>query len=110
MGLYQKGYRNALNIQIREEDLYFSQLPENFNGFKILHLSDLHIDAMPELMHALVHEIEQVDFDLAVLTGDYRKESSGEFTQILEPLKQVCQRLQKNSLLWLFLETMIPGT
>lgn len=95
LGLYQKGYRNALKIERREETLYFSQLPDKFDGFKILHLSDLHIDSLPELMHALIHEIDQVDFDLAVLTGDYRKEHSGEFTQILEPMKEVSRHLQK---------------
>lgn len=95
VGLYQKGYRNAIKIERREEELFFSQLPDQFDGFRILHLSDLHIDAIPELMHAIVHEIDQAEFDLAVLTGDYRKESSGEFTHILEPMKEVSRRLQK---------------
>jgi hypothetical protein len=94
-GYYQKGYQNALNIQIRHEELSFSQLPDKFDGFRMLHLSDLHIDAMPELMHALMHVIDQTDFDLAVLTGDYRKESSGAFTHILEPMKQISRLLQK---------------
>jgi len=94
-GYYKKGYQNALQIQIRHEELRFPQLPDHFNGIKILHLSDLHIDSMPELMHALMHVIDQVDFDLAVLTGDYRKESSGAFTHILEPMKQISSLLQK---------------
>lgn len=95
LGIYKKGYQNSLKIEVREEDLHFSQLPDNFNGFRILHLSDLHIDSIPELMHAFMHEIDQINFDLAVLTGDYRKENSGEFTQILEPMKQVARLLQK---------------
>lgn len=95
LGIYKKGYHNCLNIELRQEDLYFPQLPNNFDGFRILHLSDLHIDTMPELMHAFAHAIDQIEFDLAVLTGDYRKENSGEFTQILEPMKQVSQLLQK---------------
>lgn len=94
LGLYKKGYQNSLKIHIEKHDLFFSQLPKHFDGFKILHLSDLHIDAIPELMHAIIHEVDQLDFDLAVLTGDYRKESSGEFTHILEPMKQVAKLLK----------------
>lgn len=94
-GYYRKGYRNALKINIKEEELHFPNLPDHFDGFRLLHLSDLHIDAMPELMHSIMHAVGQVDFDQAVLTGDYRKESSGAFTQILEPMKQVSKLLQK---------------
>lgn len=94
-GFYKKGYINAQKIDIREEELFFSQLPDHFNGFRILHLTDLHIDSMPETMHSIVHAVDQVNFDLAVLTGDYRKENSGSFHQIIEPLKQVCKHLQK---------------
>ncbi|OYT14960.1 MAG: hypothetical protein B7C24_15530 [Bacteroidetes bacterium 4572_77] len=94
-GLYKIGYANVQNIQINKHELYFDNLPTNFQGFKILHLSDLHIDATPELLHSIMHVVDQAEFDLAVLTGDYRQDSSGAFTQVIEPMKQLSNLLQK---------------
>jgi len=94
-GLYKKGYANVQNIQINEYELKFDNLPSHFDGFRLLHLSDLHIDATPELAHSILHVVDQVDFDMAVLTGDYRQDNSGSFTQILNPLKEVAALLQK---------------
>ena len=93
-GFYKKGYENARKIEINEHELHFNNLPTNFDGFRILHLSDLHIDAMPELLSSILHVVDQAEFDVAVLTGDYRKESSGSYQQILEPMKRVGELLQ----------------
>ena len=46
-GFYRKGYGNAKTISLSELTLSFPNLPAAFNGFKILHLSDLHIDSIP---------------------------------------------------------------
>jgi predicted MPP superfamily phosphohydrolase len=94
-GLYQKGYANVGQIQINEFDVFSDNLPANFIGFRILQLSDLHIDATPELVHHILHAIGQTSFDWAVLTGDYRQESSGNYQHILESMKEVCSQLQK---------------
>jgi len=94
-GLYKVGYANAQNIEINHHELKFDNLPDNFDGFRLLHLSDLHIDAMPELVHSIKHVVAQADFDLAVLTGDYRHDSNGSFTQILNPMADVLDLLQK---------------
>ncbi|NPD45598.1 MULTISPECIES: metallophosphoesterase [unclassified Lentimicrobium] len=94
-GYYKKGYENARNIEINHYKLKFSNLPSNFDGFRILHLTDLHIDSTPELLHSILHVVDQVDFDLAVLTGDYRSESSGSFIQILKPIEELAKLLQK---------------
>ncbi|NOR86419.1 MAG: metallophosphoesterase [Bacteroidales bacterium] len=94
-GLYKKGYANTQNIQIKEHELSFDNLPSNFDGFRLLHLTDLHIDATPELVHSILHIVDQVDFNMAVLTGDYRQDNSGSFTQIIKPMKEVASLLQK---------------
>ncbi len=94
-GLYQKGYANVGEILINKFDVHFDNLPSNFNGFRILQLSDLHIDATPELYHHIVHAVAQAEFDFAVLTGDYRQESTGNYKHILGPMKEVCSHLQK---------------
>jgi len=95
VGLFERGYANVQNIQIKEHELSFDNLPSNFDGFRILQLSDLHIDATPELAHSILHVVDQAEFDMAVLTGDYRQDNSGSFTQIIKPLAEVCALLQK---------------
>ncbi|TJW38879.1 MAG: metallophosphoesterase, partial [Mesorhizobium sp.] len=44
MGLYGRGYRNAACVQLRVHNIVSSRLPPGFDGFQILHLSDLHVD------------------------------------------------------------------
>ena len=43
-GLYWRGRRNTTRIQVRHNDVYCKTLPSNFDGFTVLHLSDLHVD------------------------------------------------------------------
>src|SRR5690242_12680117 len=44
-GLLSRGEKNALRPVTRTIGFEFESLPAAFSGFKILHLSDLHIDA-----------------------------------------------------------------
>ena len=43
-GLYGRGLRNAAQIELRRHDVISSRIPKAFDGFKILHLSDLHVE------------------------------------------------------------------
>ena len=71
-GLYRRGVRNARDIQLRELDLAFASLPPAFDGFTILHISDLHVDRMPDVVDRCLAVWNGRQVDLCVLTGDYR--------------------------------------
>ena len=86
-GYYHKGYSNAKTIRVNELNLRFTNLPASFNGFKILHLSDLHIDSIPGFASIIIDKIKDLKFDICLLTGDYRRDNSGSFSQILKPLQ-----------------------
>jgi predicted MPP superfamily phosphohydrolase len=86
-GQYSKGYGNAKTIRVNEVPLNFPGLPEAFNGFRILHLSDLHLDSIPGFAPLIIDKIKDLRFDLCLLTGDYRRDVSGSFSQILKPVK-----------------------
>ena len=94
LGLYRQGLSNVFKIQIKQYRLAFPNLPAAFDGFKILHLTDLHIDCVSGLEDAIIEQIKKADFDLCVLTGDYRKEKSGLFTNILEPIQKISNHIQ----------------
>src|SRR5690349_10774992 len=71
-GLYSRGVQNALRPVVRKLRLHFPGLPPAFDGFQVLHLSDLHIDGMDGLAEALSGMLGELEPDLCVMTGDYR--------------------------------------
>lgn len=75
--LYGRGKRNTLAIQERHNTFYLPKLPVAFNGYTILHISDLHLDMNPELPEKLVEKVHRLDYDICVLTGDYRASTRG---------------------------------
>ncbi len=83
-GLYKRGVRNALDIELRQVTLEFDNLPAVFDGYRILQISDPHIDAMPELPQRISQLIKAADVNLCVLTGDYRFRVHGDFTRVSE--------------------------
>ena len=96
-GYYNKGYGNAKTIRVNELTLKFTNLPSAFNGFVILHLSDLHIDSIPGFASILIQKIKGLKFDICLLTGDYRRDISGSFSHILKPLQILSKYIQTSN-------------
>jgi predicted MPP superfamily phosphohydrolase len=86
-GQYGRGVRNAWEIALRERSLALPGLPPAFDGFTVLHLSDLHLDGMPGLEQRVLQRLEGREFDLCVLTGDYRTELHGPIGPTLDALR-----------------------
>lgn len=94
-GIYKMGYENALNIVLKEHDLYFKDLPESFDGYRILHLTDMHIDCLPGLEDVICDIVEDLRYDTCVMTGDYRLGAYGEYdNNVTEPLKKIVNHLE----------------
>ena len=72
VGLLGRARRNARRIVLRRNAVALPHLPAEFDGFTILQLTDLHIDAAPDYADVLIAAIRGLDYDLCVLTGDYR--------------------------------------
>ncbi len=92
-GLYRRGWRNTLNIQLRHNRVEISGLPPAFEGFTLLHLSDLHADMNPPAMQALGDVVAGLEYDLCVLTGDYRAQTYGSGDAALKEIGALCSRL-----------------
>lgn len=93
-GFYWRGRRNALDIQIRYNDIHLPHLPSSFKGFKILHLSDLHVDMYPAATEALMKTIQQLEYDLCVITGDYRAWTFGPIDEAMAGMRSLCTVLK----------------
>jgi predicted MPP superfamily phosphohydrolase len=93
-GFYRKGYGNAKTIKVTELTLSFPNLPAAFNGFRVLHLSDLHIDSLPGFVTVVTKKLRGLGFDICLMTGDYRRDISGSISQILKPMKILSRYIQ----------------
>lgn len=93
-GLYGRAQRNACAIGIRHNRLAIAGLPAPFSGFRLLHLSDLHVDMDRRNTAALASLIGELDYDLCVLTGDYRARTFGPYEPTLEGMAVIRERLK----------------
>lgn len=89
LGLYEKGRRQALSPVVSAVDLCFADLPEAFDGFRLLHLSDLHIDGVDGLTEVLATLLDGIQADLCVLTGDYRFDDEGPCDEVYRRMRKV---------------------
>jgi predicted MPP superfamily phosphohydrolase len=92
-GLYQRARRNAENIQIRHYDIRLPRLPASFDGFTLLHISDLHADISEGAMQRLIELLPGLSYDLCVLTGDYRGKTYGPFGATIAGMARVCAHI-----------------
>lgn len=93
IGLYRQGISNALNVTIRTDDLFFRNLPQEFDGFKIMLLTDLHLDGIPELPDRIIEKIKNVEVDLCLIGGDLRMEVYGPAAPSLRGLRRLVQNI-----------------
>jgi predicted MPP superfamily phosphohydrolase len=53
LGLYKRGLINAEQIQVRQNHVRSKMVPRRFDGFTLLHISDLHVDISEGAMRRL---------------------------------------------------------
>jgi predicted MPP superfamily phosphohydrolase len=93
-GLYWRGCKNAERVQIRHNLIQPADIPRPFDGFTILHISDMHADISQGAMRHLIELLDGISYDLCVLTGDYRGKTFGPFDAALEGVEQVRSHLK----------------
>lgn len=71
-GFYARGKRNADNLFVENVNFNFPDLPPAFDGYKILHLSDLHIGQIDDLPGMIGDKFSGINPDLVVVTGDFQ--------------------------------------
>jgi predicted MPP superfamily phosphohydrolase len=89
-GLGKRGRTNVEAFQVRENPLALPLLPPVFEGFTILQLSDLHLDALDTFPDRLAERVADLDYDLCVLTGDYRFSTRGCHRKAIAGLERLC--------------------
>ncbi len=75
--LHGRARRNAERVVLQHNVVRSPRLPPNFDGFTLLHLSDLHADTSVAAMRQVTTLVQGLRYDLCVLTGDYRGRTFG---------------------------------
>jgi predicted MPP superfamily phosphohydrolase len=94
-GLYWRGRRNTGSILVKRNDVMFKELSPLFDGFTILHLSDMHVDMNEAAMQRMIELVGDMRYDLCVLTGDYRGKNFGPFEATLNGVARVRAHLKE---------------
>jgi predicted MPP superfamily phosphohydrolase len=93
-GLYWRARRNAERIIVKQNDVRSKDLPPRFDGFIILHISDMHVDMNEAAMRRLIELIGELRYDICVLTGDFRGKTFGPFEAALDGVGRVRTHLR----------------
>ncbi|MEI9988673.1 MAG: metallophosphoesterase [Rhizomicrobium sp.] len=93
-GLYRRGLRNARNVAVRHNEIRSPRLPRAFDGYRLLHLSDLHVDLSDEITECVARLVASCDYDVCVMTGDYRAATSGPHDAAVAGMRRIRDALR----------------
>ncbi|MEN1969989.1 metallophosphoesterase [Lentibacillus sp. N15] len=84
-------YWDNNRVIVAEQDIEITDLPEELNGFTILQISDLHEHEFGKNQKRLVEQINTIDFDAIVFTGDMLNDADstnyGPFYTLIEGIQ-----------------------
>jgi len=93
-GFAALGRRGAIDLRVEHNAVRSPAVPKGLDGFRILHLSDLHLDLQTGVMPRLAEALSSLDYDLAVVTGDFRNSTTGDFEDALRETSHVLRALK----------------
>ncbi len=89
IGLQQRGMENALDIRTVHQDFYLDTLPASFDGFKVMLLTDLHLDGLDQLTGRIIKHLRHTEVDLCLIGGDIRMKTYGPIAPCLRHLRRL---------------------
>jgi len=95
--LSERGKANVLDFQVRHNRLVLPHLPEIFDGYTLLQLSDLHLDSLEKFPDHLAEKISDLEYDICVLTGDYLFLTHGPHEKAMNGLERLCRDINKDT-------------
>lgn len=89
--LQARGRRNALDLKRVDIEVVLPGLPPSFDGYRMLQISDTHLDVLPALVDAARRVLQGVEVDLLAVTGDVHGSPSAPVAHSVELLMQALQ-------------------
>lgn len=86
-------------ITVKEQKITINNWPDNFNGFKIVHISDIHYGRMfnEESLKRLVNSINEQKPDIVVLTGDLIDKDTNMTTNMANKISEFLNKIEATS-------------
>lgn len=80
-------------LEVKHLDLYFDDLPEAFDGYRIVHFSDAHVGSFQydkkSILHRDIDSINAQKADMVVFTGDIQNMQPDELLPVMPLLSKV---------------------
>ena len=76
-------------IKIVEQDIKIDNLPQSFNNFTILQITDLHGKYFGENQKKLVDKINSIDYDMIAITGDIKNKHEDNIDAFLDMMNGI---------------------
>lgn len=113
-GLLSRATRNSIAYQVETVDVHLPSLPLSFDGFRILHLSDLHLEGMIDRGARLRTLLTGLHYDLCVITGDFRYLTFGGYDEAIVRMADIASAIRCSEGTWGILGNhdfmeMVPG-
>lgn len=84
-------YIDSELLEVTNIKVCSSKLPTSFNGYRILHLSDLHSKSFGKNNERLIQKINEISPDIVVLTGDMVSGNEVDYTVFFNFIKVVAE-------------------
>lgn len=78
--------------QVRNVEICFEELPESFDGYRLIHISDIHARSFAHRLESLgkaVRKINSLDADMVAFTGDLITMKSSEIDGLSDILRSI---------------------
>jgi predicted MPP superfamily phosphohydrolase len=83
-------------FKVEEQTVKLDNLPQSFNNFKILQITDLHEKSFGQNQKELVDGINKLDYDIIVVTGDIVNKE----TVNMKPFEELIKGIKKKDLVF----------
>jgi uncharacterized protein len=93
-GMYWRGRNNAARVRVVQNRVASPALPAGFDGFTILHLSDLHYDMSERAMARVNEMVVPLAYDVCVITGDFRGDTFGPYERAMAGVATLRSKLR----------------
>ena len=94
-GLFPRGYRNFRAVGLTTLDHFLPRWPAALDGFRVLQLSDLHIDLDAALLEPVCRLLHGVACELAVFTGDFWEGGHGNQAEARQRMRSIMASLSR---------------
>ena len=92
-GLYWRGLSNSAKVELKHNRIVSAGLPASFDGFTILHISDVHVEMSEAAMDRVAELLRGESYDVCVLTGDYRAQTFGPYADAISGVGRLRKHL-----------------